>query len=1019
MLVRALFKIASGARPWRFAIVVAAIAVCPIDAARAMDPGRALSQYIRDRWEKQSGFVAGPVYGITQTRDGYLWIASEKGVVRFDGLRFRLFQPLQPTSTTDTAALSVVPDPEGGLWTGLRRAALMRLTNGAFENVMNASGPPVDWIGAMAMGNDGTILIADTRLGLVVWRDGRTETVLAREALPRPFVTAIAQTPDGDIWLGTRNAGLVRVHGGHASPVAGVPLNQINCLVADGRHGLWIGADNGIFRSDGGTVRRAATMPEAGHARALAMVMDHDANVWVGTSDGLVRIDSRGALSFERRDSSSAVTALFEDREGNLWIGDTTGIERWRDGAFASYATVDPVMASSMGPVFIDGTDRVWFAPATGGLYWLQDGRVGDVEALRDDVIYSIAGDGDGILVGRRRGGLTRVRAHGDRSVTFTTETFTERDGLAQDQVFAVYRARDGAVWAGTISRGASRLKDGAFTTYTTRDGLASNTIAAVLETADGSVWFATPNGASVKSPNGWRRYSTADGLPSNDVNTLFEDSGRTLWVGTAAGLAVLHDGRMESLKAVPALLRTSVLGLAEDPTGGLWVATIDHVLRVDREKLLRGTLGADDVREFGAADGLPDTEAIKRHRILTADSRGRVWLSTNGGLVMADSRRVAAAIAPALVQVEGVSADGSPVERADASSSSREQTRAMTIPPRPDRITFGFAALSLTVPDRVRFRYRLDGFDHDWSEPVAERQAVFTNLAPGSYRFRVIASNSEGVWNSAEAVLPFTIAPAWWQMGSFWAAIGVVVAGSIWGGYRMRLRQLARQLDGRFEERLAERSRIARELHDTLLQSFQGALLRFRAVTYMLPDRPAEARATLENAIDQARQAIVEGRDAVQGLRSTAMAANDIAVAIATLAETLSTDDASGALAAFHVNVEGTPRDLPPIVQDEVYRIAGEALRNAFRHAHASRIEVEIRYDQRRFRLRVRDDGKGIDARAAAGRTYDGHYGMAGMHERAKLVGGTLSVWSELDSGTEAELTIPASVAYAKSAAV
>jgi signal transduction histidine kinase len=322
-------------------------------------------------------------------------------------------------------------------------------------------------------------------------------------------------------------------------------------------------------------------------------------------------------------------------------------------------------------------------------------------------------------------------------------------------------------------------------------------------------------------------------------------------------------------------------------------------------------------------------------------------------------------------------------------------------------------------VPDQVRFRYRLDGFDRDWSEPVAERQAVFTNLGPGSYRFRVIASNSEGVWNSAEAVLPLTIAPAWWQRWSSWAAIGLVVAAGIWGGYRMRLRQLAHQLDLRFEERLAERSRIARELHDTLLQSFQGALLRFRAVTYLLPDRPADARATLENAIDQARHAIVEGRDAVQGLRSTAVATNDIAVAIATLAETLSTEGGNQRPPVFHVNVEGSPRDLAPLVQDEVYRVAGEALRNAFRHAHASQIEVDIRYDQRSFRLRVRDDGKGIDAGTVGGRTYAGHYGMTGMHERAKLIGGALSIWSEVDSGTEVELTIPASVAYARPVAV
>jgi signal transduction histidine kinase/ligand-binding sensor domain-containing protein len=992
-------------RLWRYAIVLGTVAIWPI-VGRAMDPDRALSQYLRDRWEKSSGFTHGPVYGITQTRDGYLWIAAEKGVVRFDGLRFRLFQPLQPTATTDTAALGVLPDPDGGLWTGLRRAALMRLRNGAFENALSTSGPPESWVGAMALGNNGAILIADTRLGVIVKRAGRDETVLAREALPRPFVTAIAQTPDGDIWLGTRNAGLVRVQSGRAAPAAGVPLTQINCLIPDDRNGLWIGTEDGIFRWDGKSVTRAVTTPDAGHARALAMVRDRDANLWVGTADGLVRIDPRGVLSFERRESSMAVTALFEDREGNLWVGDTSGIERWRDGVFASYATVDPVMTGSIGPVFSDATDRVWFAPASGGLYWLRDGRVGSVAALRDDVIYSIAGDAGAVLVGRQRGGMTRVRAHGDTAVTFTTETFTERDGLAQNQVFAVHRARDGAVWAGTIGRGASRLKDGAVTTYTTKDGLASNTVAAVLEAANGATWFATPNGASVKSSDGWRRYSTADGLPSNDVNTLFEDSATNLWVGTAAGLAVMHGGRMQSIQGVPAM-RASVLGLAEDRAGGLWIAATGQVLRVDREKLLGGTLGAGDLREFSAADGLIDTEAIKRHRILTNDSRGRIWLATNGGLVMADSRRIAAGIAPALVHVEEVSADGTPVE----------QTGTMTIPPRPERMTFGFAALSLSVPDRVRFRYRLDGFDHDWNEPVAERQAVFTNLGPGSYRFRVIASNSEGVWNSAEATLPFTIAPAWGQMGSFWAAIALIVAGGIWGGYRMRLRQLARQLDLRFDERLAERSRIARELHDTLLQSFQGALLRFRAVTYMLPDRPAEARETLEHAIDQARQAVAEGRDAVQGLRSPAIATNDIAVAIATLAETLSTDDSGQNPPVFHVNVEGTPRDLPPIVQDEVYRIAGEALRNAFRHAHASRIEVEIHYDQRRFRLRVRDDGKGIDSEAADGRTYAGHYGLAGMQERAKLIGGTLSVWSERDSGTEAELTIPASVAYARSA--
>jgi signal transduction histidine kinase/ligand-binding sensor domain-containing protein len=944
------------------------------------------------------------VYAITQTRDGYLWIAAENGIVRFDGQRFRLFEPLQPTSTTDTAVLNVLPDPQDGLWAWLRRAALMRLRDGTFTDALDTPEPAGLHVGIMASGLDQTVLIADASLGLLVWRDGRTETVLAREALPRPFATAIAQTADGDIWLGTRGSGLLRVRDGHAIPVGGTPSTPINCLVPDAHDGLWIGTDDGVYRWDGHGTTRIAVAQDAHPARTLAMVKDRHGNLWAGTSDGLVRIDPAGRTSFERRDASRAVTALFEDREGNLWVGDALGIERWRDGAFTSYAAVDPAMAGGIGPVF-SGADRVWFAPASGGLYWLRDGRVGAVAALGTDVVYAIAGDTDGVVVGRQRGGLTRVRVSGD---TFVTETFTERQGLAQNQVSAVLRAHDGAIWAGTLSRGVSRLAGGAFTTYTTADGLASNTVAAMLESTDGTMWFATPNGASAKSAGGWRRYSTADGLPSNDVNTIFQDASGTLWVGTAAGLAVMRDGRMQSLRSVPALLRTSVLGIADDQAGGLWIAATDRVIRVDRAKLLDGTLADGDLREFGPADGLLDSETVKRQRILTSDASGHIWLATSGGLVMADSHRVAEGLAPAVVQVEEVLVNGSPVAQSDA----------MTIPPRPGRLTFGFAAVSLSVPDRVRFRYRLDGFDQDWSEPVSERQAVFTNLRPGPYRFRVIASNSDGVWNSAEATVAFTIAPAWTQMASFWAVVGLLVAGGVWSGYRLRLRQLARRLDLRLEERVAERSRIARELHDTLLQSFQGTVLRFRAVTYMLPDRPAEARASLEHAIDAAREAIVEARDAVQNLRSPASATNDIAVAIATLAHTLSSDGGDARPPDFHVNVEGTPRELSPMVQDEIYRVAGEALRNAFRHARATRIEVDICYDQRLFRLRVRDDGRGMAAGAAAGPARAGHYGLAGMHERAKLVGGTLSVWSEIDSGTEAELTIPAALAYAKPAA-
>ena len=979
---------------WRFTALLCAIgAGWPAGTARAADPERGLSQYIRSRWDRSSGFAGGQVYAITQTRDGYLWIAAEKGLVRFDGLRFRLFQPLEPTASSDTAALNVVPDREGGLWTWLRRAALLRLHDGAFENAVKIPGPPNPHLGTMARGNDGAILIADTGLGLLVSSAGRLETVLTRDALPRPFVTAIAQTPSGDIWLGTRDTGLVRVQRGHGTQVVNIPLKQkINCLVPDEQNGLWIGTDDGIFRWHAGDATPAAA-PEAGHVRALALIKDRDANVWAGTSDALVRIGARGALSEERRGGSSTVTALFEDREGNLWIGDSNGIERWRDGAFMSLASIAPVMAGSIGPVF-SAADRVWFAPASGGLYWFRDGHVGTVAALGDEVIYSIAGASDGIVVGRQRGGITRVRARGD---SLSMETLTERDGLAQNQVFVVHAARDGAVWAGTLNRGVSRLKDGAVTTYTASDGLASNTVSAILETADGAFWFATPNGAAVKGSSGWRRYSTADGLPSNDVNTVFEDSARNVWIGTAAGLAVLRDGRMRSLAGAPAPLHASIVGLAEDPAGGLWIAESDRVLRVERERLLRGDSAPLDMREFSGPDGLSDTGTIKRHRVLATDALGHLWLSTSGGLAMADTRRVAAGLPPSVVQVEEVLADGVPVGR----------TGMINVPPRRDRVTFSFAGLSLSVPERVRFRYRLDGFDRDWSDPVSERQAVFTNLAPGRYRFRVIASNSDGVWNEAGAAVDFAIAPAYYQTGWFLALCAGTLAAAVWGAHRVRLR-IVEKHEGEISalnERLMktqeqERMRIAGELHDGVMQEMLAATMMLGTAK-----RRATGNSDAQATIDKVQQKLIQvGTDIRQlshELHPPILQESGLPKAVQTYCEQVTAT--SGIPVSCHADESAA--DLSPGAALALFRIVQEALGNVAKHAAAKQIAVGLTRDDGMVTLTVSDDGGGFDrSRLGSARGL----GLIMMRERAAQLNGRFDVETAPGRGTTIRVVIP-----------
>jgi signal transduction histidine kinase len=374
-------------------------------------------------------------------------------------------------------------------------------------------------------------------------------------------------------------------------------------------------------------------------------------------------------------------------------------------------------------------------------------------------------------------------------------------------------------------------------------------------------------------------------------------------------------------------------------------------------------------------------------------------------GVSMLDPRRLLRNELPPPVYFEQITADRATYGAA----------QGVRLPPRVRDLQIDYTALSLVAPEKNRFRIKLEGRDRDWQDVGTRRQAFYTDLGPGTYRFRVAASNNSGVWNEAGTTLEFSIAPAYYQTRWFQAAISGGVFALLWVAYRLRIRQVARQFNRTLDARVSERTRIARELHDTLLQSFHGLLLRFQTALYLLPDRPAEAKETLAGAIDHAAKAITEGRDAVQGLRSSTIEQNNLGLAISALGAELAADG-SGLRPAFHVAVEGETRELHPILRDEIYKIAAEALRNAFRHAHAGRVEVEIRYDTEQFRLRVRDDGKGIDPKVLATQGREGHYGLRGMPERAALIGGKLAVWSEVGAGTEVELGLPARIAYATS---
>jgi len=530
---------------------------------------------------------------------------------------------------------------------------------------------------------------------------------------------------------------------------------------------------------------------------------------------------------------------------------------------------------------------------------------------------------------------------------------------------------------------------------------------ASLLPDPVGGLWLGFFSGGVTYLRDGKVRasYGKSQGLGAGRVMGLQLDHDGTLWAATEGGLSRLKDGHVANLSSVNGLPCDSVHWAVEDDDGFFWLYTACGLLRVARTELEKWA--ADPARsiQFALFD---NSQGVRSHALLTGytprvskSADGKLWFAHFDCVSVIDPRRFAINTLPPSIHIEQITADGK----------TYSATPGLRLPPLIHDLAIDYTALSLAVPEKVRFRFLLEGQDKDWREVGNDRRVQYSNLRPRSYRFRVTACNNSGVWNEEGTFLDFSIAPAYYQTNWFRALCLAAFLGLLWGMYQLRVQQLAHQFNMTLDARVNERTRIARELHDTLLQSFQGLLLRFQTVSNLLPAGVAKQR--LDSAIDQAAQAITEGRDAVQGLRSSTVVANDLAVAIRTLGEELAANQASPSSADFHVGVEGSPRDLHPILRDEVYRIAGEAMRNAFKHAEARRIEVEIRYDDRELRLRVRDDGKGIDPKLLAEDGRSGHFGLHGMRERAKVAGGRLDVWSELDAGTEVELTIPASAAY------
>lgn len=993
----------------RLAIVVA----CLVKSALALDPTLVISQYVHDRWGVDQGFPRGPVYAIAQTTDGYLWIGTEAGLVRFDGRTFRLIKD-NAGAFTITGVRGLAADNSGGLWIRLYDRSIVRYRQGKFENPVPKPGSSKN-VYMINRNANGEIILAQLvdpipgkAPGMIVplvYRNGTFQRQAEGSRSMRSAVISFIESPDGAFWMGTREAGLIHFVNGQMSILRKtVPDLKVNCLLSVERSELWVGTDNGITRWNGSDLSREEIPASLGHLQALAMLKDRDGNIWIGTgSDGLLRVNTKGtaALHLDQGVSHEAVTAMLEDREGNLWIGGADGIERLGDGAFVTYSMTEGLPAGGSNPLLVDAEGRLWFPPQTGGLWWAKDGRNGKItlDGLDRDLVYSLAGGNGELWIGRQRGGLTKLIL-GDGSVV--TKTYTKADGLAQNSVYSVYRARDGTVWAGTLSAGVSALRENKFTNYSVGQGLACSTVVSILEDSDGTMWFATPSGLSSFSKGRWTSYGNADGLPSENINCLLQDSTGALWAGTASGLAVLSGATFRVPDNVPAELRAQILGIAEDRYGWLWIATSSHVLRVNRDKLRRGAVREGDLRDYGISDGLRGTQGVKRHQSVFADSAGRIWFSLDHGISVVDPTRLARHAATPIVHVEGLLVDDRAVD----------VSRAVHVSAGHRRITFNFAGLSFAAPDRLRYQYLLEHNDRDWSVPNVSGEASYTNLRPGSYRFRVRAANADGVFDPNEDVLDLIVDPLFWESWWFIAACIVAFVLATAGLYRMRLHFVTRRLHSQFEQRLAERIQVAQDFHDTLLQTIQGSkMVADDALTG--PNDQIRLRAALERLSGWLNRAVQEGRVALNSLRNSTTEQNDLAEALRRAGEECRMQRPM----EFDLVIEGDSWEMHPIVRDEIYRIAYEAIRNACTHSGGDHLVVELAY-QDDLILRVCDNGKGISPSVAV-TGMEGHFGIIGMHERAAKLRGKLTITSLPASGTKVELVLPRRFALLRTKAV
>jgi signal transduction histidine kinase/ligand-binding sensor domain-containing protein len=1008
--------------------VLAGILLAVQPCAFALNPALDITQYAHKPWTINDGFFKGSVMAVAQTSDGYLWLGAEFGLLRFDGVRAVPWEPPSGEQLPSNNIRSLLVSGDGTLWIGTMKG-LANWKDGKLTHFAEFAGRQV---ARLYEDHQGAVWVAgsDLKTARVCVFNKHLVDCYGDDGRLGSGVYSMYEYK-GALWLGASN-GLWRWK--PAPPrlyPAPVPLATIGDLIQGDNGALWMTLNGRISQF---VDEKILPLPAGAGFSAYHWLRDRDGALWIGTRQGLLHLHRGRTDVFTSAEglSSDSIYKLFEDREGSIWAATLGGLDRFRDYPIPTVTFRQGLSGIFVSAVLAARNGSIWLGTNDGVDRW-DDGQI---------AVYRNPAD--------------RERAHAGSDRQPGVHEIND-NGLPDNKPAAIFEDDGGRIWVSTL-RGFARFENGHFVPA---GSMSTQYVHAIAEDNARSIWFGDQRslfhwiGGKFAEPIPWEKlgfkdypsalvsdpvqgglwiglytdggvayykdgniresYSAGSGLGAGHVHDLRLGGDRALWISTEGGLSRLKDGRIVTLSSKNGLPCDSVHWMQEDDLDSVWLLTECGLVRIPRTDLdawsrdpkrtIRSTL-------FDASSGIRGRSGIYGHQPhVSKATDGKLWFTTPGGVIVIDPRHLPTNQLSPPVHIEQITAD----RQTWWKNLSGVAPSNLRLPPLTRDLVIDYTATSLVAPEKIRFRYKLEGRDRDWRDDTENhRQAVYSDLSPRPYRFRVKACNNSGVWNEAGAFVDFSIAPTLLQTRWFQAlclAAGLALFALL---YHWRMRYLARQYEIRTATRVGERTRIARDLHDTLLQSFQGLLLKFHSVTYDLPSRPDAAQKTLESAIEQARQAITEGRDAIQGLRSCTID-SDLSQAITVLGEELNVHHNSDHPPEFRVQVEGAPRDLAPLLQDDVYRIAGEALRNAFRHAEARRIEVEIRYDERQLRLRIRDDGKGIDRKFLTSGGRAGHFGLPGMQERGKLLGGELAVWSEFDSGTEIELTVPASIAYAR----